>query len=477
MKRGNRFWRLYFLLLTTFAVTVALYFLPSHIGEFSIKKVDLLADLRKEISLDSLDMLDSVPKPAPISIDTTVLLSAGDSAILAEQIEAAKRDSLYQILLAEAQPTDSLSKQRVLFEDFSPQHNGLQRLYSALSRKEAVRIAFLGDSFIEGDIFTLDVRNGLQRLFGGTGVGWMPLASNVAGFRQGIKHTFSGFSTHTAVSDSRKRYFLNESCYAQNKVPARVYYLLYTATSTTCEATLYYRSEEQVPLIYTVADSTHSILLEPALPIGAHKIEGVPNKITLSFPEETKALFYGVALDANKKMGGIAVDNFSLRGSSGLTLINLDSEIAERMDTLRHYQLIVLQYGLNVMQENRLDYRGYADKMRKVVTQLKQLFPESDILIMGPPDHTGKVNGQMATMPGMLALRKAMHAVARDTEVVFWDTYGAMQVGGGMVAFVKKGWAAKDYTHMSFRGGRFLADKFIESFLFEREYYNQIKME
>lgn len=46
----------------------------------------------------------------------------------------------------------------VLFEDFSPGKNGLSHLLSSLKERASlgrpVRLAFLGDSFIEADIFT-----------------------------------------------------------------------------------------------------------------------------------------------------------------------------------------------------------------------------------------------------------------------------------------------------------------------------------
>ena len=44
-----------------------------------------------------------------------------------------------------------------------------------------------------------------------------------------------------------------------------------------------------------------------------------------------------------------------------------------------------------------------------------------------------------------------------------------------MGRFVKQGWAAKDYTHLSFKGGKRLAEVFYNSFLFEEKYYQRIR--
>ena len=70
-----------------------------------------------------------------------------------------------------------------------PDHDGL------------VRIAVFGDSFIEADIFTADLREMLQKRFGGCGVGFVTITSMTSGYRPTVRHTFEGWSSH-AVTDS-----------------------------------------------------------------------------------------------------------------------------------------------------------------------------------------------------------------------------------------------------------------------------------
>jgi hypothetical protein len=41
--------------------------------------------------------------------------------------------------------------------------------------------------------------------------------------------------------------------------------------------------------------------------------------------------------------------------------------------------------------------------------------------------------------------------------VAFWNTSMAMSQLGGMPVFVANGWAAKDYTHINFYGGKRIA--------------------
>ena len=89
--------------------------------------------------------------------------------------------------------------QGVRLEDFSLGHVGLKRFYAALKnaqeRRGQVRIAFMGDSFIEGDIMVADFRNAMQQKFGGRGVGFVPIASSVSQYRPTVEHHFGGWNT------------------------------------------------------------------------------------------------------------------------------------------------------------------------------------------------------------------------------------------------------------------------------------------
>ena len=68
-----------------------------------------------------------------------------------------------------------------------------------------VRIAILGDSYIEGDIFSQNIRERLQEQYGGHGVGYLPVSSELTGFRQSIRQTCSGWKKHD-FRNNGKRY-------------------------------------------------------------------------------------------------------------------------------------------------------------------------------------------------------------------------------------------------------------------------------
>ena len=81
-------------------------------------------------------------------------------------------------------------------EDFDTLADGpLYRFCARLAdtaRRTPVRIAVLGDSFIEGDILTADLREQLQLRYGGRGCGFAPMSSPLTGYQMCIRDRLSG---------------------------------------------------------------------------------------------------------------------------------------------------------------------------------------------------------------------------------------------------------------------------------------------
>ena len=152
---------------------IAMHWLPAiTIDGHTMRRVDLLSDVRPSKSdmeeLDT-DSLPPVPAVKPIFVDTC---RTGMTCI----------------------------------EDYSDSTlRGMTPFYRALdevsSKGRLVRIAVFGDSFIEADIFTADLREMLQKRFGGCGVGFVTITSMTNGYRPTVRHTFEGWSSH-AVTDS-----------------------------------------------------------------------------------------------------------------------------------------------------------------------------------------------------------------------------------------------------------------------------------
>jgi lysophospholipase L1-like esterase len=133
---------------------------------------------------------------------------------------------------------------------------------------------------------------------------------------------------------------------------------------------------------------------------------------------------------------------------------------------------------LNVVSEtDSLGYDWYTQKMVRAVNNLKESFPESSILIVSVSDRSSNQDGKFATIPSMPVMRDAQREIARKCKVAFWDLFTAMGGENSMVKFVeaKPPLAAKDYTHLTFQGGRKLARMLADALLHERKEYEKKK--
>lgn len=343
--------------------------------------------------------------------------------------------------------------------DYSERQSALRRLRAALreGRSRSVRIAFVGDSFIEGDILVAPFRQALQQRYGGKGVGYVPLTSPVARFRQSIQQRFEGAWRQTLASKSNSRtLFTLSETFATATASASTSYKLTNAD----RVTLHYVSDT-IPVAITYGinggerqhvelPASHGALAEYTFPHGAVK------QFELATGGGDGTRFYGVCFDG---MTGISVDNYSLRGSSGTKLTAVSSALTAQLSRFRPYDLIILSYGLNVLspKDNNDSYEWYYDAMAKSIEHIQQLYPHATILLMSLSDRATLHEGEIHPLNGVARVLRIQHRLAQRYGLLFWNTHEAMASLGGIKGFVDKGWAAKDYTHISMAGGTQLA--------------------
>ena len=343
--------------------------------------------------------------------------------------------------------------------DYSEGQSALRRLRAALreGRSRSVRIAFVGDSFIEGDILVAPFRQALQQRYGGKGVGYVPLTSPVARFRQSIQQRFEGAWRQTLASKSNSRtLFTLSETFATATASASTSYKLTNAD----RVTLHYVSDT-IPVAITYGinggerqhvelPASHGALAEYTFPHSAVK------QFELATGGGDGTRFYGVCFDS---MTGISVDNYSLRGSSGTKLTAVSSALTAQLSRFRPYDLIILSYGLNVLspKDNNDSYEWYYDAMAKSIEHIQQLYPHATILLMSLSDRATLHEGEIHPLNGVTRVLRIQHRLAQRYGLLFWNTHEAMASLGGIKGFVDKGWAAKDYTHISMAGGTQLA--------------------
>lgn len=366
-------------------------------------------------------------------------------------------------------------------EDFTPNHAALARFYAKLEMMRdgtlgrGVHIAFLGDSFIEGDILVADLRSGLQKEYGGGGVGFVPVATEVDQYRSTVRMKNSGWKAYSILYNRQQKYALSGMTFeaaVQNptiEVASTKYYpniLRNTTVSVISEG----KSQYDVTFVTKDTVIATQVTLDGEVHMSRTPVavDSTGGNFTLKFGNAQGMKVLGLTIE---RPGGICVDNYSLRGNSGTILQSLSTDECVALNSVRPYDLIILQYGLNVASDSTKAYGWYSVQMQKALARLKQCFPTADFLILGVSDRAHNTGAGLQTMPAVLSLMSAQRDCAKKSGVAFWNTYEAMGGRNSMVKWVKWNWAAQDYTHIGFKGGRRLAGKLLEALDFERKHF------
>ena len=267
----------------------------------SFKKINLLADI-------TIEKIDSVE------------VAFKDSLV-------AKQDSVIQLVKETCRPG------LTCIEDYSGDSTALSKFYKALAEVESkstnpLRIAFYGDSFIEGDIFCGSFRDSLQSIFGGRGVGFVPITSGVAGFRNTIKHSFDNWRTSSLINrtDSTAEYGPAGYCFVPlegNWVEYRPSRKRFLREFNTVK--LYYKNYQSAAVRFRVNEDTTEwvVPLKKSSQLQEWVYRGKKVKsIKFTFEPFDSLRLFGASFEDGR---GMYVDNFSLRGNSGISLTGISN--------------------------------------------------------------------------------------------------------------------------------------------------------
>lgn len=340
-------------------------------------------------------------------------------------------------------------------EDFG---GSMSHFKAALSQASSrpVRIAFFGDSFIEGDILTSDLREMLQEQFGGKGVGWVDISCVSERFRLTAKTNSSGWEKHHANDKSGHKGALQGLNGAYFIVKGNASFNVTTSkghAATADKATVFY-----VPDGLTIKGRVNGTEAQPAEngnggAMATAVFQGL-NIGKFAFDANGNGRVFGVALDGNT---GITLDNYSMRGSNGWYTANTADDILDAYARLRPYDLFIFEYGLNIANKKQTDYSPYTSKFKKVIRKIKAHFPSASILILGSGDRDERTADGFVTMKGVKELMAAQRQMAADEGVAFWNLFLAMGGEGSIARMQKNGQANLDYTHINPAGGKVVA--------------------
>ena len=431
-----------------------------------VKRIDIFSDLRQV-------------KASPPSLSPPAMDEAADIAV---QETAGKAET------AKGEPVDGGNNRAAM--DARP----LRRFYEALGQAETsggkVRIAYFGDSLIEGDLITQDIRRVLQKRFGGRGVGFVPITSVSSRSRTTIRHGFS--DDWNSISALQRSAYSKQPGFSGflfipggNKTSGNIikaglkdkpqYSWVrygtdgsgYSSPSFDAVDLLYENPGSPLVMQYNTENSKgEKVILETTSgPSKVNLDKGRDQRqITLMFSPSELLKIYGVSFEAES---GVYVDNFSLRGASGTNLAGISCRMLSDFNKLREYSLIVLHYGPNIANPAMTDFGWYRKKMVSVVNHLKECLPETSIMLVSVGDVCTGQGDRIHSAPCVPHLVDAQREIANETAVGFWNLFDAMGGTDSMARWVqsRKPLANPDCTHLNVNGAKTVGNMFVQELL------------
>lgn len=336
------------------------------------------------------------------------------------------------------------------------------QMEGAQKHKRMLRVLHYGDSQIEMDRLSVQLREYFQDNFGGGGPGMLPIQKLIPS---------------TTVSQSSSGAFTLQSSYGSNDSvsyradgnygPMNQCFRLTGSGFASVRASSHPSISEKmkrfsrVTIIFNNRPGPFSCQLSaPGYSVtqecsqsGVHQLtwqldSAVSNfKLNLSGTADV----YGMLVDDSY---GVTVDNIPMRGCSGQQFCLVNKEQVVQAYSFMDIGLVIMQFGGNSVPylNNEKSIDTYCESIGKQIDRVHQNCPKATILFIGPSDMSTKINGELQSYPSLPRVIERLRETANAHNAAYWSIYHAMGGKNSMVAWVNAGMAGSDYIHFAGKG-------------------------
>ncbi|WP_291724562.1 GDSL-type esterase/lipase family protein [Bernardetia sp.] len=486
------------LILLFYITCIALVIMMLSPGEISLSEnlsmnvftlEDLLPDTTQQKELDFIaDIQTKVENAENLAKKDTLELSKEDSIQFVDVEDTTLQEEKYEPVVPARQAIE-----------FPPQNpNALDPFFAALQSlsksPNLIRIVHYGDSQIEGDRISSYLRGRFQNKFGGCGVGLVPVYSR-GNVRATLFTKFSPNWTKYAYIDQKKnprhnklgilteydRFTPPTDSLHEDMKHAWVRFTdpkLGFKKATTIENVKFLYRTPSAPLAFQLNLNGDKVIDTLDLPqtsnFAIHKVPLKTNfdKIQIHLGSKGNPEVLGVAFDCNT---GVALDNVSLRGSSGFEIPRINRDFMKQQVDKLQVRLIVVQFGVNISGEGNYSLSYYENMFYRQYNYLKSLHPNTCVLVVSVSDRARKKGTRFESYPSVEVIRQAQKNAAMKAGCAFWDLREAMGGQNSMVAWVnnKPSLAQSDYTHFNARGATLVGEMLYNAMNNAYENYKQ----
>lgn len=320
----------------------------------------------------------------------------------------------------------------------------LRSFYSSLSEcsERVVRVLHYGDSQIEEDRMTMQIREQLQNLFGGHGCGLMPLAQTIPALSVKQELFMSGRRVNPSNGPRRYAVYAVRSMQRRDGLYGVMGQMAFMADS------LVPGSEEITAVCVPQVPSSHYTRWRVFADSAVH----------YSFAGDTAYLYgkgavYGLSQECER---GIIVDNIAMRGCLGLVFTKMDSAQLSSFYESENVRLIIMQFGGNAIptNQNPSTINAIVKGLREQVRYVQRCAPNAGILFIGPSDMMRQIDGEWESYPMVGYMDALLRKMALEENIAYFSLYRWMGGEGSMLHWQEIGLAGADGVHFHRSGAR-----------------------
>ena len=369
---------------------------------------------------------------------------------------------------------------------FAPFFDALQRL--SADPNSRVRVLHFGDSQLEGDRITMQLRDAYQRNYGGTGFGYVALQPLVAPSslafenEEGLVRKTVFGRRDTAFSDMKYGHLgsftlvePNDSGQFVGTVAFKKRKWGYSRARNFKTAKMHEAGDSPSNDQILVADSIYSTRIYPS---GEWTLAvDVPNedKFSMRISSEQQVRVYGISFESPF---GFHADNVAMRGASGMIFTKMNGGHFKASLEREAYDLIILLFGGNAVPY--LKDEGHVGRFARALARqadyLKRLYPNAAFLFIGPSDMALKNGLAFESYPLLEELTLQLRNELLSRGIAFWDLYDVMGGSGSMVEWVdaQPALAVRDYIHFTPKGASKVGRSLVRALKVLEDQYNAV---
>lgn len=463
---------------------------------FPVNGIAVTENLNIKFSFKFSDLKNSNPEYADISNIIENNETVEVDTIITDSVESIKAEPKIDTLRANAKQLKS--KVRPI-EFPAGDKNILISFFQKLdnAKHKRVRILHYGDSQIEGDRITGYLRNRFQNKFSGSGPGFMPALPGHAESASIIHKASNNWIKHSVyykkdtilphrkfgILGSFARFTSYQADTNYTNAPAEKAWIEFNKSGMAYRSV---RNFNECRVFYGHNNSTFIVKgfindelkwfeeIDETQNTKSFKWDFLspPEKFRIELEGIKSPDIYAISLDSHT---GVAVDNLPFRGSSGTEFTRLDFSQFRQMSKVINAGLIMLQFGVNIIPHQVKNYNYYERALTRQLKYLKQIYPNTPILVISVSDMSMKKGNYYVSYPNIAKIKQAQYNAAKKSNCAFWDLQNAMGGENSMPSwvFAQPSLASKDFIHFNRRGGHIIAQMLYNALMNEYAKYQQ----